>query len=343
MTVARRLRAVVALAPLLLLSLSSALPSALDQQDWQLYRNRFVTADGRVRDTANGGISHSEGQGYAMLLAVAHGDPVTFARLWRWTRDHLQVRADHLFAWKWDPATGDTPDPNSATDGDLLIALALARAADRWGLPEHRAAARAIARDVLGQAVRRVGQWTVLLPGPDGFVHDQVVTVNLSYWMFPALHELASVAPSPLWQRLTASGIALLRAARFGVWHLPPDWLALDQPLRPAPRHPAVFGYNAVRVPLHLVWSGLADPELLRPHLDFADDHDGRPPATIDLVDDTPGAEPASAGVLAILALTRWAVDGTPPRWPRLDVAADYYSASLLMLSKLAHLERSTT
>jgi hypothetical protein len=151
------------------------------------------------------------------------------------------------------------------------------------------------------------------------------------------------VAPSPLWQSVGTSGIALLREARFGAWHLPPDWLALDRPLRPSPRHEAVFGYNAERVPLHLVWSGLGDPELLRPYLDFADGHGGRPPATVDLDDDTPGAEPASAGMLAILALTRWAVDGTPPRWPPLDPAADYYSASLLMLSKLAYVERSAT
>ncbi|MEG9529489.1 MAG: glycosyl hydrolase family 8, partial [Hyphomicrobiales bacterium] len=41
---------------------------------WRAYRSRFITDQGRVVDTANGQISHSEGQGYGMLLAVAAGD-----------------------------------------------------------------------------------------------------------------------------------------------------------------------------------------------------------------------------------------------------------------------------
>jgi endo-1,4-beta-D-glucanase Y len=38
-------------------------------EDWAAYRDRFVMADGRVVDDANGGISHSESQGYGLLLA----------------------------------------------------------------------------------------------------------------------------------------------------------------------------------------------------------------------------------------------------------------------------------
>lgn len=45
---------------------------------WQSYKARFVTAQGRVVDTGNGNISHSEGQGYGMLLAVAANDRETF-------------------------------------------------------------------------------------------------------------------------------------------------------------------------------------------------------------------------------------------------------------------------
>src|SRR5436309_1896309 len=41
---------------------------------WRSYKARFVTDQGRVVDTANGRISHSESQGYGMLLAVAAGD-----------------------------------------------------------------------------------------------------------------------------------------------------------------------------------------------------------------------------------------------------------------------------
>ena len=32
--------------------------------EWQAFKTRFVSADGRVIDTGNGNITHSEGQGY---------------------------------------------------------------------------------------------------------------------------------------------------------------------------------------------------------------------------------------------------------------------------------------
>lgn len=97
-------------------------------QAWQGYKQRFVTSAGRVVDTANGQISHSEGQGYGMLLAVAANDRPTFERLWGWTRANLMVRDDQLIAWRWTP--GQRPpitDMNNATDGDILIAWALRR------------------------------------------------------------------------------------------------------------------------------------------------------------------------------------------------------------------------
>ncbi len=108
-------------------------------QAWQAYKQRFITSTGRVIDTANGQISHSEGQGYGMLLAVAANDRGTFDRLWNWTRANLMVRDDQLIAWRWTP--GQRPpitDMNNATDGDILIAWALAEAAELWGDVSYR-------------------------------------------------------------------------------------------------------------------------------------------------------------------------------------------------------------
>jgi endo-1,4-beta-D-glucanase Y len=47
----------------------AAAPATLLADGWRQYKDRFVTSEGRVVDNANGGISHSEGQGYAMLIA----------------------------------------------------------------------------------------------------------------------------------------------------------------------------------------------------------------------------------------------------------------------------------
>src|SRR3546814_3145959 len=46
----------------------------LDPTLWQGYKTRFLTPEGRIVDNGNGGVSHSEGQGYGMALAQAAGD-----------------------------------------------------------------------------------------------------------------------------------------------------------------------------------------------------------------------------------------------------------------------------
>ena len=110
-----------------------ALGGTLNAQLWMNYRSRFVSDNGRVVDTANNMISHSEGQGYGMLLAVAARDRAGFERIWNWTRANLMVRDDQLIAWRWEPnARPAVADMNNATDGDILVAWALAEAAEQW-------------------------------------------------------------------------------------------------------------------------------------------------------------------------------------------------------------------
>lgn len=320
---------------------ASRTPQALDRDEWALYRAGFVTAEGRIADSGNGGISHSEGQGYGLLLAVAYDDEATFERIWQWTRRHLQVRDDALFAWRFDPA-GSPPvsDRNSAADGDLLIAWTLARAAERWDAELYRTAAGRIARDVLAMLVRDHAAGPILLPGAEGFVRYGILTVNLSYWLWPAFSDLERVAPSPLWQELARAGVELLRRARFGPHELPPDWLQLDAEPVPSPLFEPVYGYNAIRIPLDLVWAGRADPELLQPFLSFATAHGGEPLGTIDLVSGRPSPEQLSAGGHAVLKLAAAALAGRPASLPRLDQGMDYFSASLLLLAKVANVER---
>jgi endoglucanase len=47
------------------------LPHAWADTAWESYKSRFMMPDGRIIDTGNGNVSHTEGQGFAMLLAVA--------------------------------------------------------------------------------------------------------------------------------------------------------------------------------------------------------------------------------------------------------------------------------
>ena len=110
---------------------TASAPSA--EAQWQAYKNRFIASEGRLVDDSAGNVSHTEGQGYAMLLAAFADDAPTFARLWTWTQANLYIRGDGLAAWRWRPQ--DNPhalDRNNATDGDLLISWALVEAGRRW-------------------------------------------------------------------------------------------------------------------------------------------------------------------------------------------------------------------
>lgn len=318
----------------------------LDPALWEGFRTRFVI-DGRVIDVDNGGITHSEGQGYGMLLAVAADDRHSFDALFAWTKQTL-ARPDGLFAWRFGPCqqgAGDcVTDSNNASDGDLLIAWALLRAADRWGAEPYRREAAGIAQALAAhQVVRRHGR-LVLLPGVHGFDETEpggVVTVNPSYWVFPALDQLAVAFAEGPWRQLAESGRSLLAEARFGAAKLAPDWLDISAGgLAPSARFEPRYGYNAVRVPLHLAWSVHSDPSLLAPYLRWwAEFGERPPPAWVDLVDGRVAEYAWSTGMAAVSQVARARVTRNVPPAATLPVpAADdgYYAWSLLLLSHLA-------
>ena len=99
-------------------------------------------------DTGNGGITHSEGQGWAMLFALQAGDRTRFERIADWTRENLRRTSDGLHAWRGKGSDG-SEDLNNATDGDLFIATALILAGEQWGRPEWRVGGLATAQGIL--------------------------------------------------------------------------------------------------------------------------------------------------------------------------------------------------
>src|SRR5258708_2335351 len=166
-------------------------PATLLADGWRQYRERFVTAEGRVVDNANGGISHSEGQGYAMLIAERLDDRPTFETIWRWTQSNLLVRGDGLAAWRWSPETPHVADHNNATDGDLLIAWALAEASDRWHVSEYKRSARQILEALAANVVISSRFGPILLPASAGLAgkdRPDGAVLHLSYLVFLAVH-----------------------------------------------------------------------------------------------------------------------------------------------------------
>jgi endoglucanase len=321
----------------------SAQPGQVEAE-WAKYRDRFVTGDGRVVDTGNKEVSHTEGQGWAMLFAETAGDRASFARIWRWTRDNLQRRDNALFSWRFDPADGNSPiaDPNDASDGDILIAWALIRAGNRWGEPEYKEVAQRVLADIRRRLLVMTSGRLVLLPGEAGFKGKDGVTVNPSYYVYPALKEFAKVQPSPQWQRLRRDGLGLLAEARFGRWGLTPDWIAVDKKggVEPDANFPPRFGFNAIRVPLYLIWGGDATPERLASYLDFWNDYGRKPaPAWTDLKDNSVAPYAGSTGFQAITQLARSIGQAEPPALPTIADNDDYYAASLTLLAMIAQRE----
>ena len=319
------------------------LSASPDAQEWATFKARFVRPDGRVVDTYNGGVSHTEGQGFGMLFAVAFDDREAFERIWTWTDAHLRWEGTWLHAWRYEPGT-DTPvpDANNATDGDLFIAWALERASRRWHEPLYAEAARRIARDIRRLLITEIGGRTLLLPGFTGFETGDGATVNLSYYVFPAIEALIAIDPAPIWERLRRDGVELIEDARFGHWGLAPDWLRIapSGEIRPAPDRPARFGYDAVRIPLYLVWAGLGTPERLRVYRGFWQEYrqEKRHPGWASLDGRSVAPYEASNGLRSIGLIVEAAISGS---WsgnvlPGIGSEDDYYSSSLILLSRIA-------
>ena len=317
-----------------------AAPAQADD-NWARYKARFIAPDGRLVDEAADGVSHSEGQGYGLVLAAYNEDSETFARLWAWTAANLEIRGDHLAAWRWRPR--DTPhvrDKNNATDGDLLIAWGLAEAGRRWRAPAYTAEARRIALSLAREVVFPSAFGPALRPGVNGFGADDSPDgplVNLSYWVFPAFAALAKVAPEVDWSGFTHSGLALYAAARFGPFALPSDWISLKGGVAPAEGRPPVFGYELIRAPLYLAWGPLEAKSQLIALTQSWLGASGGAPMVIDVEKGAITQSFGDRGYRAIAALARCAATGEkfPPEL--LEVQPErYYSATLHMLSLTA-------
>ena len=307
-------------------------PATLLKDGWRQYKDRFVTSEGRVVDNANGGISHSEGQGYAMLIAERLDDRPTFEAIWQWTQNNLLVRGDSLAAWRWSPQAPHVADHNNATDGDLLLAWALAEASDRWHVSQYRQSARKIVEGLAANVVTSSRFGPILLPASVGFsAKDQPdgPVVNLSYWIFPAFTRLRAVSDAIDWDALTATGNALVGLSRFGPRRLPSNWISLagTQP-EPASSFPAVFGYDAVRIPFYLAWGEPAHRDLVK----FFSPFDL---SVIDINTASPNQKLSDPDYGAIASLVECVGSQSPVQWKAFH-GESYYPASLYLLALVA-------
>jgi endo-1,4-beta-D-glucanase Y len=315
-----------------------AFAASIASDEWTAYKDRFLEPSGRIVDTANGNISHSEGQGYGLLLAYLADSRGDFDTIWAFTRTEMLLRDDGLAVWRWDPAAKPhVTDANNATDGDLLIAYAAALAGRDWQRPDLTAAATAMASALVAGSLEEVGGAVLLKPANSGFgAKDRPdgPVFNPSYWVFEALPVMAALVPDGPWSQLAEGGNRLIAAAaKIGVSALPPDWVSLKAAPAAADGFPQEFGYNAIRIPLYLIRAGSGDRALLETFRRNMTDPQGR----LLLVDVQTGATRqtlADPGYRAIPALIGCVLDRTPLAADLSTFSAtDYYPSTLHLLS----------
>jgi endo-1,4-beta-D-glucanase Y len=335
----------------------------------------FVNADGS--DTGGNrdpdSISVSEGHGYGMLITVlmAGHDPQAktyFDGFYRFFRDHPSRHSSQLMAWNQitgcaNASRGDD-GADSATDGDLDIAFALALADRQWGSAgsiNYREEARRIMRAIREREINPtthlplLGDWaTVGEPGhyygtrPSDFMPDH----------FKAFRVVAS---DPVWTAVIDSGYRLLRTVREK--HSPaaglvPDFIR-DTNTSPRPAEPwyletshdGHFSYNACRVPWRVATDYLTsgDPralDLVRPMTAWMRHATQETPRRIGDGYDLSGAALSRQRAMAFMAPLAVAamVDAPNQEWldalwteivrtPRQD--EEYYGNTLKMLAMI--------
>ncbi len=314
---------------------------------WEDYKERFITRDGRIIDFYQNQCSHSEGQGYGMLLAVHFNDLKTFSRIFEWTQRNLMVRQDGLVAWKWGKRiNGDwgVIDYNNASDGDLLIAWACLNAWKKWQNQLYLATAETIIHSIKKHLVIEMNGQKILLPGYFGFDKNKRIRIYPNYSVFPAFQAFAQHDDKYFWQDLTQDSLSLIKRSLFSKFHLPADWILLKiNPKLPVDRQAyGDFNYEAIRVPLYLAMAG--ETKLLQSFSSFLTlSHSvGYLPVQVDLSEDQISVDDAPAGFYAIMAKCAQAngydtIAKTLMKTANKKVAnerRDYYSVTLYLIAK---------
>lgn len=311
---------------------------------WTAWKGGYLQPDGRVVDRLQQQASHSEGQGYGMVLAVEFNDREAFGRMLAWAEANLAVRPDALLAWRWLPdSAAPVPDTNNASDGDLFFAWALVRAHRRFGERRflERATETAVAlvqRCVIPSPAR--DGLTLMLPGAYGFVTPERVVINPSYLMPLALREVAAATGVAELALVAQHGETLLeRLAQDG---LVPDWVQVSRAgIAPAEGFSANAGYEAIRVPLYLIWSGLNRHPAVTQMMRLYDRavQPGQPvPTLIEPVSGVVLEASDDPGYRAVAGLVTCAgrAGQVGARVPPFDATQPYYPATLQLFAMIA-------
>lgn len=221
------------------------------KKSYELYKNNFMSQDGRIIDYDKKDITTSEGQSYIMLRSLIMDDRETFDLTYKWAKNNLQ-RADKLFAWLWgEDSNGKYGilDYNSASDADVDIAFALLLAREKFDCTEYLQEAIPIINSIWYKETKKIGEHIVLMPGAMQTLEAKI-EINPSYFspyefrFFQKYDELHD------WNCLIDSSYYYLDAVMSKTQtHLPPNWFLIKNGqivLENSTK--SDFSYDAIRV-----------------------------------------------------------------------------------------------
>lgn len=251
--------------------------SSLLQANWNEYKSLFIAKDGRVIDRVNGDITHSESIGYALYFALKNNDIRTFNKVHRWYKNNLKSNDYGLIGWKWGKDNKDLSwhllDSNNATDGDLWIAYDNLLMYEKTKNIEYKNEAMKMVASIKKNLILSLHGKLFLLPAEQGFVQENFIEINLSYYLFFIFDKFKEYDNDSVWQQLKSDGIALLKEAVFTPLKLPADWIKVNKMnLKIELGKEGMFGYDALRIPYNILKSDIKDKrELLQPFIRYVE------------------------------------------------------------------------
>jgi endoglucanase len=171
-----------------------------------------------------------------------------------------------LYSWKYQLGSANPVyDKNNATDGDILVAWALLKAAAKWESEEYFTRAKQIIAAIKSQCVRDYEGYKLLLPGYIGFDHSEdeegakYMVINPCYYIYAAFKEFYKATNDETWNTLITDGERL--AADFLSYINPaekilPDWFIIENggTFNWDPNHTRQAGWDAIRCPMYSYW-----------------------------------------------------------------------------------------
>lgn len=230
---------------------------------WTEYKSAYMPTSNYILDESQNA-AHSESTGYGLLFALAGNDQTTFDKVLNWANTNILNSETGLYCWQYKFGV-DVPvaDTNNATDGDILIAWALIKAAVKWQSQTYLDKAKELITAIKKYCVKSYAGYLLLLPGWKGFDHStdegQYIVINPCYYIFSALKDFYLVTEDDTWNTLILNGVSL--TANFFKEmviseKILPNWFIIkaDGSFGFDPDHTKQSGWDAIRCPLYAYW-----------------------------------------------------------------------------------------